>query len=278
MTKFACAQAEYGTADYVVLGVPFDRTSSLRAGTADGPEEVRRASYCFEPYMMEYGVSLFDMDIHDMGDISKHDQVEDMGEEIENLVTGLIRNNKFPIIIGGEHSLSPFVVAALEDIYVVILDAHLDYRDEYEGMKRSHATSTKRISELSIKGLNVMGVRSISQEESIIEKPSYVTSYEMFNRDDFMETILEDIGDKKVYLSIDMDVFDPSYAPGVGNPEPYGITPLQCKGIIDKLSGNLIGADIVETCPKYDHDKITSNLAARLIYDILGSRLSKANS
>ncbi len=271
MTKFAGASSDYDSAEYVILGVPFDKTSSFRPGSADGPDEIRRASYCFEPYMMEYDVSLLDLNIHDMGNVSEHSLVEDMGKEVQNTLMCLLNDGKFPIVIGGEHSLSPYVVSAFEDVYVIILDAHLDYRDEYEGMKRSHATPTRRISEIDIKGLHVLGIRSFSFEESLIEKPPYITTYDMARDNDYLDDILENIGGENVYLSIDMDVFDPSYAPGVGNPEPYGLKPIQCKNIIDRLSTNLVGVDIVETCPKYDQSGLTSNLAARLVYDILGS-------
>ncbi len=272
MNKFACAQTGYDSAEYVILGVPFDKTSSFRPGAADGPEEVRRASYCFEPYMMEYDISLSDMYIHDKGNLSEHDDVEDMGDELRSVVTDIMEKNKFPIVIGGEHSLSPYAVSAFEDVHVIILDAHLDYRDTYEGLKRSHATPTRRISELPIRGLNVLGVRSLSQDVSMIERPPYLTSQDILKNPDVIDEICEKINGERVYLSIDMDVFDPSYAPGVGNPEPYGLEPIVCKRIIGKLSDHLVGVDIVETCPHFDHGGITSNLAARLIYDVIGSK------
>ena len=266
MMDFAGARTGYEDADYVIVGVPFDGTSSFRPGSAEAPEEIRRASYCFEPFMMEYGVSLSDIKIHDMGDISIHDTVENMGRELQDVVDDILDSKKFPIIIGGEHSLSSYVVSCFEDVFVLILDAHLDYRDTYEGLKRSHATVTRRISESSIDGLTVLGVRSISQDEWGERLPTY------YGPNDITEDIINNLSNKRIYLSIDMDVFDPSFAPGVGNPEPYGMEPILCKRLIDVIADNLVGVDIVETCPKYDTSGITSNLAARFIYDILGAR------
>ncbi len=269
---FAGARCEYHEADYVIIGVPFDLTSTFRAGSAMAPDEIRQMSYCFEPYMMEYGVSISDMKIHDLGDVTSSDTVKSMGEELYQIVNKVVNDDKFPIVIGGDHSISPYIVSAFEDVSVLILDAHLDFRDSYEEMKNSHATVSKRISELNNKGVKVCGVRSMSQDESnFAKKPLFLTSHEMLETDDFLDELMENIeGD--VYLSIDMDVFDPCYAPGVGNPEPYGLTPVHYKKLISMLSPRLVGMDIVELCPRYDNGGITTNLATKMIYDLLGSR------
>ncbi len=269
---FAGANCEYHSADYVIIGVPFDLTSSFRAGAAMAPDVIRQMSYGFEPYMMEYDVSISDMKIHDLGDISSCGSVEDMGEELNNTVKKVVDDDKFPIVIGGEHSISPYIISAFEDVFVLILDAHLDFRDSYEGMKNSHATVTRRISEMDHKGVKVYGVRSMSEYESnLLNKPLFLSSYEILGSDDYLDRMTNDI-DGDVYLSVDMDVFDPCYAPGVGNPEPYGLTPLHYKKLISMLSSNLVGMDVVELSPRYDHGGITANLATKLIYDLFGSR------
>ncbi len=276
---FAGSRCEYQKADYVIAGVPFDLTSSFRAGTAEAPGEIRRMSYCFEPFMMEYGVSLSDLNIHDIGNIENCDTSKGMGEELYNTVEKVARDGKFPIIIGGEHSISPHVVSALqdvlEDVSVLVLDAHLDYRNSYEGMEYSHATASRRIRELGCRGMKICGVRSLSGEEWLTtEKPHYLTASDIMESGDHVKLIMDGMEDK-VYLSVDMDVFDPSHAPGVGNPEPYGLAPMHYKRLISALGPHLVGFDIVEVCPRYDHGGITSNLAARMIYDLLGARFSR---
>lgn len=270
---FAGCNSSYEESDFVIIGVPFDKTSSFRAGAAEGPDFIRKASFCFEPYLMEYDISLSDIAIHDMGDLKEYEQVRDIGGDLEKVVSDVIADTKIPIVIGGEHSVSPFIVNGLKSkfdkIGVIVLDAHLDYRDEYEGLKDSHATAVRRISEIGIvRNLVVIGVRSMSKEESLSDTVYYIRTDEMDETNFYSEIVK----DNPIYLSIDMDVFDPSYAPGVGNPEPFGIKPKDVKKLIKKLSSSIIGMDIVETNPKFDSGEMTSNLAARLVYEFIASK------
>ncbi len=270
---FAGANSTYQESDFVIIGVPFDKTSSFRAGTAQGPDSIRSASFCFEPYMMEYGISLSEIAIHDKGNLKEYGDVKEMGNDICQNISDIVNDNKIPIVLGGEHSISPFVVKGLKEkfgkIDVVVLDAHLDYRDEYEGMKHSHATAVRRISELDIvKNLTVIGVRSISEEESRTKKVEYISPLEI-NEKDFK---FQFKSENPIYMSIDMDVIDPSYAPGVGNPEPFGLKPKTVKDIIRDLSPSIVGLDIVETNPKFDSGEITSNLASRFVNEFIASK------
>ncbi|MFW6145150.1 MAG: arginase family protein, partial [Candidatus Natronoplasma sp.] len=164
-TAFAGAISDFKDADYSIVGVPYDGTSSFRLGSKKGPDRIREASYCFEPYLFEYDICLRDVALHDHGDISRVDDHFRLKDSLKDTIRKIVSRKKFPIVLGGEHSISPIVVSALkeehEDLNVLILDAHLDFRDEYEGMKHSHATTSRRISE--IVGLNntfVYGVRS----------------------------------------------------------------------------------------------------------------------
>ncbi|MGM0405642.1 MAG: agmatinase [Thermoplasmatota archaeon] len=271
---FAGANSPYKESEFVIIGVPFDKTSSFRAGTAHAPDSIRSASFCFEPYMMEYGISLSDIAIHDKGNLKKYDDVKEMGSDIDQNISDIVSNDKVPIVLGGEHSVSPFIVKGLEKkfckIDVVVLDAHLDYRNKYEGMKHSHATAVRRISELDIvKNLTVIGVRSISEEESRTKKIEYINSLNIDERDFKFQFKSEN----PIYMSIDMDVIDPSYAPGVGNPEPFGLKPKTVKNIIRDLSPSIVGLDIVETNPNFDNGEITSNLAARFVYEFIASKV-----
>lgn len=280
---FANSEDGYESSEYVILGVPFDKTSSFRAGASAAPRTIREASYCFEPYLFEYETTLDDLSINDIGDIADTGSTEEMREELESRIKNILSDSKFPIVIGGEHSLTPPVVSSVKetfgDIGVLVLDAHLDFRDEYEGMKMSHATTVRRVSDITgfdIDDIMVFGVRSISEKGMDSFKPPYRTSYEIREMDDSkkdLTDILKRFEDKEgIYLSIDLDVIDPAFAPGVGNPEPFGLFPKHIKDMISGLSDRLVGMDIVEVCPKYDRSERTSILAARLIYELLGSR------
>ncbi len=275
---FAGAKSSYEESKFVILGVPFDKTSSFRVGSYQGPDAIRNASFCFEPYMMEYGLSLSDIGIHDKGNLQDYENVKDLGKDLEQAISKILDDGKVPIVLGGEHSISYFTVSGFknkfEKIDVIVLDAHLDYRDEYEGNKYSHATPVRRISELDfVENLVVGGVRSMSKEESQCDDISYITA------DNFDSVELSNIFDENnpIYLSIDMDLLDPSYAPGVGNPEPFGVEPRKIKKLIKRLSHLIVGMDIVETNPKFDVGEITSNLAARFVYELLGAKQSKKN-
>jgi len=280
--KFAGSHSDYKGSEFVIVGVPFDKTSSFRAGTNEGPEYIRKSSYCFEPYMIEYDVSLNDLHIHDLGDldISELDTPEEMGKVVKKNIKDTISDQKDLVVLGGEHSITPYVVESLKKRYskleTLILDAHLDFRDTYEGMKRSHATCTRRVSEVvGMDNITVAGVRSISAEESRETKsPKYYTSREILQDELVLDEIIDEL-DFPLYVSIDMDVLDPTYAPGVGNPEPFGLSSINVKKLISALSDKVVGLDIMETNPKYDNSGITSNLASRLVYEYIGSKKKK---
>ena len=277
--KFAGSHSDYEDSEFVILGVPYDKTSSFRAGTKNGPAHIRESSYCFEPYIMEYDISMNDINIHDAGNLDVEDlgSTEDIGEIIKERVNEILNDDKNPIVIGGEHSITPFVVESFKKHYsglhVLIVDAHLDYRDKYEGMKRSHATCSRRVSEtIELENLKIVGVRSMSIDESKEDQiPDHHTSQEILEDESILQKIIDKAG-SPLYLSIDMDGIDPSYAPGVGNPEPFGLTSIHVKKLISGLADKTVVLDIMETNPKYDTSEMTTNLASRLIYEYIGSK------
>ncbi|MEF8874324.1 MAG: agmatinase [Candidatus Thermoplasmatota archaeon] len=281
---FAGFDSDFDESTYSILGVPYDRTSSFRLGSGKAPDKIRKASYCFEPYLLEYESSLSEIPMHDQGNIGETEDYSKLKKELKKEVKNICDNEKFPIVLGGEHSLSPIVVSALkkehDDLDVLILDAHLDFRDEYEGLKHSHATVSKRISEtVGLERTFVYGVRSTAKDYPDENRPVYFTSKRIreYRRSDQNEDmpLLKEVFQKisrPTYLSIDMDVIDPAYAPGVGNPEPFGLEPRVVKDLISKIAPRIVGLDIVEVCPKYDDSDLTSNLAARFVYEILGAR------
>jgi len=268
--KFADANSSFNDAKFVIFGVPFDSTSSFRSGSRFAPNRIREASYNFETYLMEQDVDLIDIPFHDAGNLDEYGNVDEMTGAVEDAVKKILP--KFPILIGGEHSLTIGAVKTLKNVSVVFIDAHLDFREEYLGIKNSHACVSRRVSEIvGIENVFSIGVRSFSREEkNDAEKLGlkYVSSFDV--KEKGIENIIRNLNlKKKIYLSLDMDGVDPAFAPGVGNPEPFGLTPLDVVKCIKILSDRLVGFDVTEVCPPYDNGN-TSLLGARIIRDLIG--------
>ncbi|HEY5605056.1 MAG TPA: agmatinase [Thermoplasmata archaeon] len=272
---FADAVAKYDEARIVLFGVPYDRTCSFRGGSRYGPQAIRRASYNFETYMMDHQRDLLEVPVADIGDTQTFGPSTDMVAGVSKMAADIVGAGKMPIVIGGEHSLAPAVVRAFpKDIGVIGIDAHLDFRDSYLDDKWSHACSARRIADhVGVERVVYMGVRSYSREErEDLERLglTYVSVYDIHERGIVAATerALRAINRDKVYLTIDIDGVDPAYAPGVGNPEPFGLAPLQVKKVIGLLAPHLVGMDLNEVSPAWDFGQ-TSLLAARLIREAI---------
>lgn len=276
--KFADANSEYEEAKFVILGVPFDATSSFRKGAALAPNRIREASYNFEVYLFEHEIEITEIPFCDLGNIVNLENVSDMQEIVFNEVKKFAKDKKFSIIIGGEHSLTPPIIKALSEFNkfsVISIDAHLDFREEYLNQKNSHACAMRRVADI-INARNVfpIGIRSFTKEEKIDAKKlklHYTTSFEIIENgiEKVVKQVLKKCKDK-IYLTLDMDGFDFCYAPGVGTPEPYGLSPYEFKKIVELTAKKLIGFDIVEVCPPYDNGN-TCALASRIIRDVIGN-------
>ena len=273
---FADAEAAFDDARFVIWGYPFDGTACFRKGAADGPEAIRHHSHNFESWLNELGLDLRDVPTHDWGDVETVADQEANNSAIGEIVDRIGAAGKFSVGLGGEHSLTPPAVAALKQHYpnltVVILDAHLDYRDGYQGAKWSHAATTRRVSEIvGVECVRVIGVRSLSREEQQAARGddlSYIEAGWADLREHLSDIV--DALDGPLYLSLDMDAIDPAFAPGVGTPEPFGMTPYEVLQVLNFLSDRLVGFDCVETCPPADNGN-TAALAARLVRHALGA-------
>ena len=279
---FADAESSFNDADFVIFGVPYDKTSSFRPGACQAPKEIRQASWNFETFNIKTGKDLRDVKFHDYGDLDVgKDSPKEMYEKVKEFSSMLISKNKFPIDIGGEHSITPGIVHAFpNDMAVVSLDAHIDFREQYEDEPYNHACVIRRIADhIDINNIAVLGVRSAEKEEYIEAKKQGLFHIDAFDikREGIkkaLEKTKKHLGNKKIYLTFDMDAVDPSYAPGVSTPEPFGITPFDVIEIFDFFSPQLVGFDIVEVCPPYDKGE-TSLLAAKFIRYILEKSFSK---
>jgi agmatinase len=165
---FADAESNFDEADYVIFGVPYDKTSSFRKGASLAPKEIRNASWNFETYNIRTGFDIKNVKIHDYGDLKvTNDKPKEMVNKVKELASKIISNNKFPIAIGGEHSTTVGIVKAFQrDISVVSLDAHIDFREIYENEPYNHACVIRRIADhIDIKNIAVLGIRSAEKEE-----------------------------------------------------------------------------------------------------------------
>ena len=230
-----------------IIGVPFDSTSSYGPGSRFGPTTVREASYSFEKYNITLKSNL-DTVFYDFGNINViYGNCKETIKILEDTISDLIEHNIKPITIGGEHSVSLAPIKALskkydiEDMTIIHLDAHMDIIDEYQGEKCSHATIMKRVYDLKPKEIIEIGIRSASLEEKeFVDRVKNVTIFTANDTKEKFENIKDKINrineDEPIYLSIDMDVLDPLYAPEVGNPIPNGISPEIIENILKILA------------------------------------------
>ncbi|MFQ6054941.1 MAG: agmatinase [Methanosarcinales archaeon] len=280
-TVFADAKENYKDAKFVIFGVPFDATSSFRSGSRLAPDAMRIASYNFETYNSYYNIDLYDVPFCDIGNLEVSCIVSETLDLLYAEVLNIIEDGKIPIMLGGEHSLTFVCVKAFYskrkekkngNIGVIVLDAHLDLRDQYAGTKNNHACVSRRILELTDRYVS-LGIRSGSKREYDFARQKaikYYTPESLENKG--LKKILSDAIDylncNQIYLSIDMDVIDPAYAPAVGNPEPFGLNPKEVREIIRVLSPYLIGFDLVEITPNYDSGQ-TALLGAKLVREFM---------
>ncbi len=275
---FADADANFDDADFVIFGVLYDKTSTFRKGSKKGPLEIRKASWNFETYNFFNDVDVKDIKIHDYGDLDLLDLTPaEMVEKVKNFTNRLIEEGKFPIALGGEHSITSGIVSSFsKDIAVISLDAHMDFRDIYENENFNHACVMKRVLDhIDIKNIAILGVRSAEKEEYIDAKNKglfFIDSFEIKNKGvkGAIDKTKNYLKDKDIYLTIDIDVIDPAYAPGTGTPEPFGITPFDVKEVIESFSDKIVGFDIVEVNPEYDHGQ-TAVLSCKLLRNVIES-------
>jgi len=266
----------------VIFGVPFDSTHSYKPGCRFGPDVIRDAFNNIEIFQPEFGIDLETVNINDLGN-TKHTVVAaEMLQMVENITSELKEQNKQLIILGGEHlvTLGSFTCFPKDTGYVVF-DAHYDLRDQYADIKLSHAAYLRRIIEKrGSENIVHVGARAFVKEELVFLKEhniSTVSDKEI--RDGNGPKLLKDITSTfdNIYLSIDLDVLDPAFAPGVGNPEAVGISSRELYDLVITLQNNkIVAADIVEFNPTYDNGA-TASMAAKMISTIIAMNLSRSN-
>ena len=269
---FADADSSFDEADFVIFGVLYDKTSSFRHGAVDGPSKIREASWNFETFNFQTGFDLKDIKIHDYGDLDvRNDSPDVMIKKVTELSRKILYSKKFPIMLGGEHSITPGIIYAYpDDVSVLSLDAHIDYRAEYDNEPFNHACAVRRISDyIDVKKIAVMGIRSADKEEYAQANKDGLFFIDAYKIKDIgiikaIEQTKKHLNSDRIYLSLDIDVLDPAFAPGVSTPEPFGLSHFDVLEVIRYFSKDLVGFDITEVCPKYDTGQ-TAALAAKLV-------------
>ena len=264
----------------VIFGVPFDSTHSYKPGCRFGPDSIRDAFNNIEIFQPEFGVDLETVNINDLGN-TKHTVVAtEMLQMVENITTELRKQNKQMIILGGEHliTLGSFSCFPKNTGYVVF-DAHYDLRDQYADIKLSHAAYLRRLVEKrGSENIVHVGARAFVKEElAFLTDNKIRTVSDKEIRDGNGAKLLKDITSTfdSIYLSIDLDVLDPAFAPGVGNPEAVGFSSRELYDLVTVLQNKKIeAADIVELNPTYDNGA-TASMAAKMISTIIAMNLSR---
>jgi agmatinase len=266
----------------VIFGVPFDSTHSYKPGCRFGPDVIRDAFNNIEIFQPEFGIDLETVNINDLGN-TKHTVVAaEMLQMVENITSELKKQNKQLIILGGEHliTLGSFTCFPKDTGYVVF-DAHYDLRDQYADIKLSHAAYLRRIIEKrGSENIVHVGARAFVKEElAFLKEHNISTVSDKEIRDGNGPKLLKDITSTfdNIYLSIDLDVLDPAFAPGVGNPEAVGISSRELYDLVTTLQNKkIVAADIVELNPTYDNGA-TASMAAKMISTIIAMNLSRSN-
>jgi len=276
-TVFSGYQKTFREADYVILGVPFDVTSTYRTGARFAPTAIREASLNIETHSFRAGVDVEDLKLHDLGDLHIAGDAVETLKRLEQVMKELLDARKIPALIGGEHTITLGAARAVgKNIAILDFDAHLDLRNEYMNQRISHTTFMRRINE-QVKPTKIIeiGTRAVCKEELDYAKKAgvnFITVHQI-RKDGVEQTskkikkLLADVS--KIYLTVDLDVLDPAFVPAVQNPEPEGLCVHTLYDFLNAFCDERIVAfDVVEVAPPYDNG-VSAIQAAKTTFEIL---------
>jgi len=265
MKTFIDIQYPYKEAKYIIFPIPYEATETFVSGTRQGPERILAASRSIEEYDFEEGIDLSKVAIHTLQEVELPQPPELALKWIEERYAKYLEDNKFVIMLGGEHTITLGAVRSFKkDFTLISFDAHFDLRDEYLSLKYSHATVMRRIYEKT--PVVFVGPRTASKEEIEFLNRGNIP----YLRKPDVKKVLKTIDTDNVYISIDLDVFDPALMPAVGNPEPSGILWEDLLNCLREIIGakHLIGVDIVELSPiagVIEPDVLAAKLLGKII-------------
>ncbi len=281
---FGGYKKSFENADYVVIGAPFDLTSTFRTGARFAPLAIREASLNIETYSFHSTLDVEDLKIHDLGDLHISNKTETTLRRLEDAVKDLVKLKKTPVLVGGEHTITLGAMHGLggKDTAVIDFDAHLDLRNEYMDSTTSHTTFMRRLNEqVKPKKIVELGTRAVCKEELLYAEKAGIEYYtaKQIRKIGLAATVraikkaVEDC--ERVYVTVDMDVLDPAFAPAVQNPEPDGLSNHALLDFISNLFDiRTVGLDLVEVAPPYDNGN-TAIQAAKILFEAL-CRIEKA--
>jgi N1-aminopropylagmatine ureohydrolase len=271
----------FEAAKAVILPIPFESTTSYVNGTRNGPREILVASSHMELWDEEVNAEIHPIGIYTLPEMElPFDDMADVMAEIRRVMAAIIEHDKFPVVLGGEHSITSPIVAAMAarhpGLSVLQIDAHADLRDTYMGTRFNHACAMRRVLEYA--RCTQVGIRSLSTEEAKIVPTLATTIFfdvSMRRAKNWIDRIVDSLGER-VYITIDADGMDPAIMPAVGTPEPGGLSWYEMLALLRAVmtARKVVGCDLVELCPI--PGMISPNfLCAKLIYKILTYRFSK---
>lgn len=274
---FIKSHPSFEESEAVIYGMPMDWTVSYRPGSRFGPARIREVSIGLEEYSPYLDRELEEVKFFDAGDIPlPFGNAERSIQMIEEFVDKLLQHNKFPLGIGGEHLVTWPVIKAMYKKYpnlaIIHMDAHTDLRVEYEGEPLSHSTPIRKAAELiGPENIYSFGIRSGMKEEFEWAKEvgMYIAKFEVLEP---LKEVLPKLAGRPVYITIDIDVLDPAFAPGTGTVDAGGITSKELLAAIHEIARSdihVVGADLVEVAPVYDHSEQTANTASKLIREMI---------
>ena len=270
---FTPEQMSYASAAIAVLPVPYDGTSTWIKGADRGPEALLEASYNLEFYDIETETEVYRRGIATLEPVTESSSPEAMADEVERRVGQILDDGKFPVVIGGEHSVSIGAFRAMArrhpGLSILQLDAHSDMRDEYEGSPCNHACVMARAKELT-QSITQVGIRSSAREEQHNIVPERIFYAHHIAEDAAWQQRVSEQLTEEVYITIDLDVFDPAFVPSTGTPEPGGLSYREVMGLLRRIvrEHRVVGLDVVELCPN-PAAKASDFLAAKLVYQFL---------
>lgn len=269
------------TSNIVLIPVPYDGTSTWQKGADKGPEAFLEASENMELYDIETETEVYLQGVYLAPAVTENSSPETMVEEVYKITKEYILKNKFVTLFGGEHSISIGSIRAFNecfnDLTVLHIDAHADLRKEYEGSTCNHACAVYEASQTT--NLVQVGIRSMDMAETRVMDDDKVWFAQDMARDDYwMDNVIEALGDN-VFITFDLDAFDPSIMPSTGTPEPGGLLWYETLDFLRQVftERNVVGFDIVELCPN-EYNRSSDFLAAKLYYKMLSYKFDDSDS
>ncbi len=268
---------DYAESGIIILPVPYDETSTWIRGADKGPDAILEASVNLEFYDVETAVEAHLTGIHTVDPVTEKESPEKLVSAVYKRVLSLLNDKKFPVIIGGNHTVPIGAVKAFAEYFdnltILQLDAHSDLRQEYEGSVFNHACAMARVREFA--PILQVGIRSMSKDElPYVDNERIFYSHELYYDKSLYTKAIEKLS-KNVYITIDIDVFDPSLIPSTGTPEPGGPDYYEIIHFLRDVikERNVVGFDVVELCPSITN-KSPDFIAAKIIYQLLSYRFA----